>query len=137
MDIEVIEHNRRRYAEVIRASASIEKTRFFSPDSSSMQFGLLAHDAGFIEEPHYHAPIERTILDLQQMFVVQRGVVAVDFFTPEGELFRDVILRPGDAILLVDGAHSVRVLEKMQCISVKQGPFLGAENDKVVIEVKR
>jgi hypothetical protein len=49
----------------------------------------------------------------------------------------EVILRQGDAILLVDGAHSVRVLEDMQCVSVKQGPFLGVEKDKIEIEVKQ
>jgi hypothetical protein len=30
----------------------------------------------------------------------------------------------------------VRVLEDMQCISVKQGPFLGDANDKVELPVK-
>jgi hypothetical protein len=111
----------------------VEKSRFFSPDESSLQFGLLAHDAGFEEGAHHHPRIERTIRDLQQMFVVQRGKVAVDFFTDDGFRFREVILGPGDAILLTDGIHSIRVLEKMQCVSVKQGPFLGPENDKVLV----
>jgi hypothetical protein len=64
---------------------------------------------------------------------VQRGKVAVDFFTDDGKLFREVILGPGDAILIIDGIHSIRVLERMQCVSVKQGPFLGPENDKVAV----
>jgi hypothetical protein len=29
------------------------------------------------------------------------------------------------------------VIETMQCISVKQGPFLGTEKDKVPVEVKK
>jgi len=131
MAFEVIEHDGRRYGEIIWAGTSVEKSRFFSPDQSSFQFGLLAHDAGFEEEAHYHPSLERTIRDLQQMFVVQRGKVAVDFFTDDGSRFREVILGPGDAILIIAGIHSIRVLEKMQCVSVKQGPFLGPENDKV------
>jgi hypothetical protein len=130
---EIIEHNGRRYGEIIWASTTVEKSRFFSPDGSSFQFGLLAHDAGFEEDAHYHPRLERSISDLQQMFVVQRGKVAVDFFTDEGERFREVVLGPGDAILITDGIHSIRVLEKMQCVSVKQGPFLGPENDKVLV----
>lgn len=133
MGYEVIEHHGRRYGEIIWADTTVEKSKFFSPDRSSFQFGLLAHDAGFEEEAHYHPHIERTISDLQQMFVVQRGKVAVDFYTDEGERFREVVLGPGDAILIIDGIHSIRVLEKMQCISVKQGPFLGPENDKVPV----
>jgi len=70
------------------------------------------------------------------MFVVQRGVVAVDFFGTDGKKIAEVILKAGDGILLVDGAHSVRVLEDMQCLSVKQGPFLGAEKDKKEIQVQ-
>ena len=136
MNVEVIEHGGCRFAEIIRADISVPKSRFFSPDNSSFQFGLLAHDAGFVEEPHSHVRIKRDIDDLQQMFVVQRGVVAVDFFTNDGTRFSEVILRAGDAILLVDGAHSIRVLERMQCVSVKQGPFLGAENDKVLLGKK-
>ena len=65
------------------------------------------------------------------MFVVQRGVVAMSFYRPDGSLLRDVTLRAGDAINLVHGAHSLRVIEDMQCISVKQGPFLGDEMDRV------
>ena len=137
MIAEVIEHGGVRYAEVIRADARVEKSRFFSPAKSAMQFGLLAHEAGFVEPPHVHPDIERRITGLQQMFVVQRGVVAVDFFDTQGDKVDEVILRQGDAILLVDGAHSVRVLEDMQCVSVKQGPFLGVEMDKIDIEVKQ
>jgi hypothetical protein len=133
--VETIEHNGTTYAEIIWSDTTVKETRFFSPAGSSFQFGLLAHEAGFIEAPHYHKPVERKINDLQQMFVVQRGVVAVNFFDEDGNQFREVILRAGDGILLVHGTHSVRVLEDMQCISVKQGPFLGAENDKINVEV--
>jgi len=133
--VETVEHAGIRYAEIIRAEMQVPITKFFSPSNSSLQFGLLAHQAGFVEAPHYHKPIERTISDLQQMLVVQRGVVAVDFFDEQGNRFREVVLRAGDGILLVHGTHAVRVLEDMQCISVKQGPFLGAENDKINVEV--
>lgn len=135
INFEAIEFNGVRYAEVIWADSKATITKFCSPASSSMQFGLLAHEKGFVEPPHYHKPIERKIKDLQQMFVVQKGKIAVDFHDAEGRKFREVILNVGDAILLMDGAHSVRVLEDMQCVSVKQGPFLGAENDKINIEV--
>ncbi len=136
VNFEVIEHLGIRYAEIIWAGSAVEKTRFFSPDSNSLQFGLLAHGKGFIEPAHVHKPVERKIKNLTQMFVVQKGKVAVDFFTTDGRKFREVVLSVGDGILLLDGPHAVRSLEDMQCISVKQGPFLGDENDKMNIEVK-
>ncbi len=70
------------------------------------------------------------------MFVVQRGVVAVQLFSDEGSLLREIVMRTGDAIVLIHGAHAIRVIEDMQCISVKQGPFLGTDYDKIFVEVK-
>lgn len=136
MAYETIERDGVLYAEVIWADTVVPKTRFFSKEASSLQFGLLAHEAGFIEPAHYHHPVRREINDLQQMLVVQRGVLAIDFFTPDGEKFHEAVLRTGDAINLVHGAHSVRVIEDMQCVSVKQGPFLGDQLDKVNVSIK-
>jgi hypothetical protein len=136
LTIEKIEYNGVAYAEVIWADTRVEKTTFFSLPESSFQFGLLAHKAGFVEPPHYHRPVTRTINDLQQMFVVQRGVVAVQLYGDDGELLREVVMNPGDAIVLIHGIHAIRVIEDMQCISVKQGPFLGTEQDKVIMEVE-
>jgi hypothetical protein len=135
--VESIEYGGVRYAEIIWADTRVEKTTFFSPLQSSFQFGLLAHKAGFVEPPHYHKPITRTIYDLQQMIVVQRGAVAVQLYADDGSLLREVVLRVGDAIVLIHGAHAIRVIEDMQCISVKQGPFLGTEHDKILVEVKK
>ena len=134
--LELFEHKGIRYAEVIRAESKVEITKFFSPAESSFQFGLLAHEAGFIEPPHYHKEFDRVIRDLQQMFVVQRGVVDVDLYDDEGKMIETVRLKQGDAIVLIHGIHAIKVIEDMQCISVKQGPFLGAENDKIMVSVK-
>jgi hypothetical protein len=136
MSYERIERDGTLFAEVIWAGTTVEKSRFFSEANSSLQFGLLAHEAGFIEPAHYHHPIDRQISDLQQMLVVQRGVIAIEFFTSEGDKFREVILKVGDAINLVHGVHAVRVIEDMQCVSVKQGPFFGDKLDKINVSTK-
>jgi hypothetical protein len=134
MDVELIEHGGTKYAEVIRATTKVQKTTFFSAPESSFQFGLLAHEAGYSEEPHYHKAVSREIGDLQQMFVMQRGVVDIQLYTDDRTLFREVRLEPGDAIVLIHGIHALKVVEDFQALSVKQGPFLGDEEDKVVIQ---
>jgi hypothetical protein len=137
MSVETVEYANVRYAEIIWSETKVEHTTFFSPADSSFQFGLLAHQAGFVEPPHYHRPVTRTINDLQQMFVVQHGVVAVQLFSDDLVLLREIILKQGDAIVLIKGVHAIRVIEDMQCISVKQGPFMGTELDKVIVDVKK
>src|ERR1700676_5656872 len=113
MSIETIEYDGVKFGEVIRGDTPVEQTTFFSPAESSFQFGLLAHQAGFVEPPHLHRSITREISDLQQMFVVQRGVVAVQLYSDDKVLLKEVILRAGDAIVVIHGAHAIRVLEDM------------------------
>ena len=135
MSVEVVERDGITYAEILWADTHVEKTKFFSPPESSFQFGLLAHEAGYQEEPHYHKAVRREIDDMQQMFVMQRGVVDIQLFTDDGELHKTVRLGPGDAIVLIHGVHALKVVEDFQAISVKQGPFIGDEEDKVAVKV--
>lgn len=134
---EIVIYKKKYYAEIIRASLKVKETTFFSKASSSFQFGLLSHKKGFIENPHYHKPFTRKIRDLQQMFLVQKGKVQVNLYSDKKKLIKKVILKKGDAIVLIEGIHSVKVIEDMQCISVKQGPFLGPDFDKVIVDIKK
>tara|TARA_B110000503_G_C6953710_1_gene332081 strand:+ start:150 stop:563 length:414 start_codon:yes stop_codon:yes gene_type:complete len=131
---ELIIYKKKHYAEIIRASLKKNETTFLSPAKSSFQFGLLAHKKGFVEPPHYHRPFKRVIKDLQQMFLVQKGVVQVDLYSDDKKLIRKIILKKGDAIVLIHGIHAIKVLKDMQCISIKQGPFLGPDFDKVLLK---
>jgi hypothetical protein len=134
---ELITYKNKHYAEIIRSNLKVTTTKFFSPEKSSFQFGLLAHKKGFKEPAHYHRPFKRMIKDLQQMFVVQKGKVQVDLYSDGKILIKKIILKKGDAIVLIHGIHAIKVLEDMQCISVKQGPFLGPVFDKVNVKVKK
>jgi hypothetical protein len=133
---ELIIYKKKHYAEIIRSTLKVKSTNFFSPAKSSFQFGLLAHEKGFNEPPHFHKPFKRNIKDLQQMFVVQKGKVQVNLYSDQKILIKKIILKKGDAIVLIHGIHSIKVLEDMQCISVKQGPFLGTAFDKINVRVK-
>lgn len=137
MAVEIVEYDGTKYAEIIWAAESVDRTTFYSPAESSFQFGLLSHKTGFVEPPHYHKPVERTISDLQQMFVVQRGIVVVELYSDNGNLLREIEMHAGDAIVLIHGVHAIRVVEDMQCISVKQGPYLGEKEDKVFVDVSK
>lgn len=133
---ELIIYKKKHYAEIIRSTFKKDVTTFLSPAKSSFQFGILAHKKGFVEPPHYHRTFRRVIKDLQQMFVVQKGVVQVDLYSDDKKLIRKIILKKNDAIVLIHGIHAIKVLKNMQCISVKQGPFLGPIFDKVIVKIK-
>ena len=65
MAAEVIEYGGTTYAEILWADTTVESSIFFSPAESSFQFGLLAHRAGYQEQPHFHRAKRRQIDDLQ------------------------------------------------------------------------
>ena len=105
------------------------------PPESSFQFGLLAHEAGYREEPHFHKPVPSNDRgSRRRRSSSSQGVVDVELYTDDRRLFREIRLQPGDAIVLIHGIHAIRVVEHFQALSVKQGPFLGDEEDKVLVE---
>ena len=119
------------YAEVIRRNMKSEKTRFFSDSKSSFQFGFVAHKKGYSENPHYHKKIKRKINDCQQVLFVQKGKIQVKFFNEKKKLIKNILIKKGDTINIVQGIHSIKILENAQCITVKQGPFFSEKMDKV------
>jgi hypothetical protein len=49
----------------------------------------------------------------------------VDFFTEDREYRKSRILEAGDVILLVKGGHGFEVLETLNMVELKQGPYAG------------
>jgi hypothetical protein len=53
----------------------------------------------------------------------------VDFYNDQQQYLESRILEAGDVILLITGGHGFEVLEEIEMIEVKQGPYVG-EQDK-------
>lgn len=53
----------------------------------------------------------------------------VDFYDEYEDYLESRDLKAGDIILLVSGGHGFQVLEDVEMVEVKQGPYAG-ENDK-------
>jgi hypothetical protein len=123
-------------AEILRAGEEVESTTFFSSAGSPLQLGIMSHTAGFEEPAHYHPKIKRDECETQQFFIVTRGEIAVQFYDGFGEQFQEIILLVGDSILIKEGTHSIRVNANSRCVTVKQGPFVGAEFDKILVSTK-
>ena len=80
---------------------------------------------------HYHKRIPRKITDTQQVLFVQRGEIEIYFHNKVKRIVKKVRIKKGDAIKIVSGVHSLKVLKKTQCLTVKQGPFISDKEDKV------
>lgn len=131
MSYKKILYKKKLLAEVIYSRTNVQTTKFFSSKESSFQIGLFAHNKGFEEAPHYHKRIPRKITDTQQVLFVQRGEIEIYFHNKVKRIVKKVRIKKGDAIKIVSGVHSLKVLKKTQCLTVKQGPFISDKEDKV------
>jgi len=130
MDVERISFNGIDYAIVLKKGLLVEKSIFFTKPENPMQLGIIKHEAGYIENPHIHIK-PKVFPDIQQVLYITKGVVTIDFFNDDGKKLKETTLEEGDTILLMFGGHAIRVIEDLECLTVKQGPYVGIEEDKI------
>lgn len=132
-NFEQIEYNGKILGCIIRAEFSQDGIAFFTPDTFSQQLGYMNRPADYVILPHVHNLVERKVDLTQEVLIVRRGVVRVDFYDDEKRYLESRIIRQGDVCLLAHGGHGFKVLEQAEMIEVKQGPYCG-EMDKVRFE---
>lgn len=102
---------------------------FFTPNELSQQLAYMHHPVGKIIQPHVHNPVLREVQYTQEVLFIRKGKLRVDFYHNSQEYLESRILESGDVILLVTGGHGFEVIEEVEMIEVKQGPYVG-EQDK-------
>ncbi len=102
---------------------------FFTPDDLSQQLAFMSHPAGKEIQPHVHNPVPREVHYTQEVLVIRKGRLRVDFYDKEQNYLESRILEAGDVILLIEGGHGFEVLEDVEMFEIKQGPYVG-EQDK-------
>ncbi len=127
--IERIEHHGMLLAIIIRSDFSRPGIHFFTPDEFSQQLAYMCHPAGKVIEPHIHNPVPREVIYTQEVLLLRRGRLRVDFYDDEQKFLDSRELGAGDVILLAAGGHGFEALEDIEMIEVKQGPYAG-EADK-------
>ena len=115
---------------IIRSGYSKEGIEFFTNDSDSQQLGYMNRPKGYIITPHRHNLVTRKVHLTQEVLFIKSGKVRVDFYDNSQNYVQSTILQKGDIILLSDGGHGFKMLEKSEIIEVKQGPYCGDE-DKI------
>jgi mannose-6-phosphate isomerase-like protein (cupin superfamily) len=117
------------YAIIVRASFNEPGITFFSTPELSQQLAFMKHPEGKSIAPHRHNVVTREVHYTQEVLIIQKGKLQVDFYTVAETYLESRILCAGDVILLCGGAHGFQVLEPLEMLEVKQGPYAG-EHDK-------
>ncbi|MBV6478551.1 MAG: hypothetical protein HGGPFJEG_01306 [Ignavibacteria bacterium] len=127
--VEYIKHNDKLLAIILLSEFEEKGIHFFTSNDLSQQLAYMHHPSGKIIEPHVHNPVTREVQYTQEVLMLKKGKLRVDFYDDDQNYLESRILKAGDVILLSTGGHGFEVLEELQMIEVKQGPYAG-DGDK-------
>ncbi len=118
---------------IIRNEYSKDGISFFTPNDFSQQLAFMKHPIGKVIPPHVHNPVKREVHFTKEVLIIKKGKLRVDFYDDCKNYLESSILSSGDIILLSTGGHGFTVLDDLEMIEVKQGPYAG-EMDKTRFE---
>ena len=130
--IEEIFDDNNQIALIIRNNYSIEKNsiKFFTPNSFSQQIGLMSRPKDYKINPHIHKRVKREVLYTNEVLLIKKGIVKVDFYDDNQIFLESRKVYKGDILLLIRGGHGFTIVEEAEIYEVKQGPYVG-ESDKL------
>ncbi len=127
--VEEVKKKNKLLAMIIRNDYSCEGIDFITPNEYSQQVAYMHHQKGKVIDAHVHNLVHRNVVMTQEVLFIKRGILRVDFYDEYEDYLESRDLKAGDIILLVSGGHGFQVLEDVEMVEVKQGPYAG-ENDK-------
>ncbi|RKI83284.1 hypothetical protein D7V90_09780 [bacterium 1xD42-87] len=128
-ELRMIKKKDRLIAIIIKNNYKCEGVDFITPNEYSQQLAYMHHPAGKTIDAHVHNLVHRNVVLTQEVLFIKKGKLRVDFYDDYQDYLESQILEAGDVILLTSGGHGFKVLEEVEMIEVKQGPYSG-ELDK-------
>lgn len=110
---------------IIRNNFTKPGIHFFTPNDFSQQLAFMNHPFGKVIQPHVHNPVPREVRYTQEVLILKKGLLRVDFYNQQQKYLESRTLEPGDIILLAAGGHGFEALEEIEMVEVKQGPYSG------------
>jgi hypothetical protein len=111
-----------------------EGLNFLSENHFPLQLGVNSYKKGAKIRPHFHVERQIIIDRIQEVIYIKSGEALVNLFDFNGVRFKSLNLAAGDLIFFVSGGHGFEISEDTIIIEVKQGPYLGKAEDKVMID---
>jgi mannose-6-phosphate isomerase-like protein (cupin superfamily) len=115
---------------IVRNNFAQPGITFFTESDLSQQLAYMRHPAGKQIDAHIHKPVPRKVEYTQETLFIKKGIIRVDFYNDDQAYLTSKVLSAGDVILLIRGGHGFEVIEDLEMLEVKQGPYAG-DQDKV------
>ena len=83
--------------------------------------------------PHKHQKRMTKILVTTEVLILLKGILRVDFYQINKKYLFSKKVFAGDIIMLVNGGHGFKVINDVEMLEIKQGPYV-LSKDKVKFE---
>jgi|TARA_B110000971_G_scaffold140441_1_gene143567 hypothetical protein len=130
-----IRNKQNLYALIIKKKRRFIKNGvdFLTKDKDLLQLGFINHKKNHLIKSHIHLKKPRIINYCTEVLLIEKGKVKIKFFdNNSSDIKKDKILNKGDIIILFQGGHGFKILEKTQIIEIKQGPYVEGKDKKII-----
>src|SRR6056300_748220 len=130
--IEKIFHKKKIFGYLLKYTKKFG-VNFLTPKKLSHQVGFIKHKSKHLIKPHKHFKNIRRIQYTSEVLIILKGKLRIDFYSNNKRYLFSKIIKKNDIIILNSGGHGFKVLETVEMIEVKQGPY-NIKKDKEVFE---
>ena len=122
--IEKVIHKKKLFALIVRSKFR-KKTgiNFFTDNNATQQFGYMKHRKNYVIKPHKHNQRLTKILTTTEVIILFKGILRVDFYDNKKIYLFSKKIFGEDIIMLLNGGHGFKVLNDVEMLEVKQGPY--------------
>jgi len=111
---------------------ALHGSTFYGSGKNPLEWALFNLDGGDVLQAHIHKVRKRlrSHKTVEFLYIVQ-GKLRTDFYDLNKNKIRSEVLSAGEFVCLYDGGHGFKALrDDTKFIEVKNGPFVGVEEDK-------
>ena len=118
-----IQHKKKLFALIVNSNYKKKRgVNFFSSNDLPQQFGYIYQKKNHVIQPHKHNKRATKVFITSEVLIILKGIIRVDFYDLKQKYLFSKILKKGQIIFLLHGAHGFKVIKEVQMIEVKQGP---------------
>ncbi|MBU4484897.1 hypothetical protein KKA47_05710 [bacterium] len=130
--MKTIKHDDNVFAIYIPKNEEVNGLKFITPQDYPFQIGVMEYAEGKSIRTHKHMSFPFDVQTCQEFLYCTKGCnVEVVVYDNDWIEIEKIYLNEGDAILLVDGGHSINLPPHARLLEVKQGPYPGDDRAKI------
>lgn len=113
-----------KIGEIIKISNLQIGTKFYSENNDFVQIASIFKNEKYEIKPHIHNENHRYTQRTQEVWVLIKGKITIDFFDIDNSFLISDFLNPGDVSILYNGGHAFKnKSNEMILYEIKNGPY--------------